>query len=837
MAGILGMCLSTLDSYLHAAGLTVVHDVIRPLAKRNGSNVNELYWTRYATVTIGLIAALLAIYGLAHGEAILSLVLNALECADPLLMIPMFAGMMGLKANTKAFYVALGVTLVAFISSKLLLPDAYTHFTILICLAVNGLTFFGAHYWHHGGFVIEQRKNGPHASAHLWRPTGKGLWGWLKASVPTPARLVAYSQRKVERYGEHYVLFGVFFCINYLFPIFMWPYEITGTADDFMLVVRILGSTLCVLLMVKDLWWHALRPYRPLFWHFTLLYCLPFTSTVMFLLTSGSLEWLVHIATTILFLLLLVDWTTFLVLAPLGVGLGVCAHYYFIGPAQVLFDFDTTYAVAYQVFFGTLIGLLFARRKQLDVDGLHVQRDRLQGTGHERNEQLVRALNAKQRLLLGMGKEGRDALRESQQLAQKLKQAIEKGDTEALKAVQQQLAALSAYLHEKTVRVKDHLQLQVSKLSLDALLSELYQEGGPQWRKPELLIRTQQRQLQLDRQRIHKMLLHSLTYIREHSSQDTPVQVHIEDTCLRYPLDATKQKYRQVSALRFTLTNTVEALPKLQPHYLADADDPLSVPPEQPEELPLVSAKHIATAHYGLAFYHEQGQHIAHSYVIPLQVRQVRDKHMDSEDLSNPLSKAHTDYAGVAEKEGALLLAIQQRAPKVDLKRIGKAVDLIRKYHARQRRKSGEPFYLHPIEVTEILLERTQDEQTLLAALLHDVAEDTRMSLAQLSLNFDATVAKLVEEVTKLGQGSRKVALSKAGNLDKLMQVDPRSQEIKVADRIHNLRTIQGHPSLAKQQAIAEESQRFFVPMAQRLGWQGAAEQLQQLIKQILDRV
>ena len=163
MTGVLGMCLSTLDSYLHATGLTLIRDLVGPLARRQGVTIDALRWTRYATVLVAYAAAIIALYAIAHGQGLFDLVLTALEVSSPLLTLPLFSAMMGLKPHKASFYRALVPTVVSFVLCKAFLPADQDHWTLVIGLAVNGLAFFGSHYWHHGGFVTVHRDQTPTA--------------------------------------------------------------------------------------------------------------------------------------------------------------------------------------------------------------------------------------------------------------------------------------------------------------------------------------------------------------------------------------------------------------------------------------------------------------------------------------------------------------------------------------------------------------------------------------------------------------------------------------------------------------------------------------------------
>ena len=152
---------------------------------------------------------------------------------------------------------------------------------------------------------------------------------------------------------------------------------------------------------------------------------------------------------------------------------------------------------------------------------------------------------------------------------------------------------------------------------------------------------------------------------------------------------------------------------------------------------------------------------------------------------------------------------------------IRRAYDLAKAQHARQQRKSGEPYILHPLEVTHILALWQTGPKTIAAGLLHDVIEDTNITCDELTQLFDEDIANLVEGVTKLTKidyVSRESA--QAENHRKMllaMSRDIRVILIKLADRLHNIRTLKYlHPD--KQKRIARETMDIYVPIAHRLG-------------------
>lgn len=169
-----------------------------------------------------------------------------------------------------------------------------------------------------------------------------------------------------------------------------------------------------------------------------------------------------------------------------------------------------------------------------------------------------------------------------------------------------------------------------------------------------------------------------------------------------------------------------------------------------------------------------------------------------------------------------LVEMIRRYHPSDDLSMIEKAYHVADAQHREQRRKSGEPYIIHPICVAIILADLEMDKETIAAGLLHDVVEDTGMTLDEVSREFNADVAVLVDGVTKLTQlnlNTDKVKVQ-AENLRKMfvsMAKDIRVIIIKLADRLHNLRTLE-YQTPEKQKEKARESLEIYSPLADRLG-------------------
>jgi GTP pyrophosphokinase len=173
--------------------------------------------------------------------------------------------------------------------------------------------------------------------------------------------------------------------------------------------------------------------------------------------------------------------------------------------------------------------------------------------------------------------------------------------------------------------------------------------------------------------------------------------------------------------------------------------------------------------------------------------------------------------------------------PNADLGLLQRAYDVAEEKHRSQRRKSGDPYITHPLAVATILAELGMDTTTLVAALLHDTIEDTDYSLERLRADFGNTVAHLVDGVTKLD----KVTLGAAAEAETIRKMviamarDPRVLVIKLADRLHNMRTMRFLPP-EKQARKARETLEVLAPLAHRLGMATVKWELEDLAFAIL---
>jgi len=187
--------------------------------------------------------------------------------------------------------------------------------------------------------------------------------------------------------------------------------------------------------------------------------------------------------------------------------------------------------------------------------------------------------------------------------------------------------------------------------------------------------------------------------------------------------------------------------------------------------------------------------------------------------ISEPGSK-YEDFASPEELYKALIDKVRSYHPSADISMIEKAYRIADEAHKNQRRKSGEPYIIHPLCVANILAELELDKESIVAGILHDVVEDTVMTTDQISELFSDEIALLVDGVTKLTQLNMDKIEYQAENLRKMflaMAKDIRVILIKLADRLHNMRTLK-YMDPEKQKEKARETMDIYAPIAHRLG-------------------
>lgn len=192
----------------------------------------------------------------------------------------------------------------------------------------------------------------------------------------------------------------------------------------------------------------------------------------------------------------------------------------------------------------------------------------------------------------------------------------------------------------------------------------------------------------------------------------------------------------------------------------------------------------------------------------------------------------HLDYQKIIEQYKLYNIVIDEA-------KIKKAIEFAVKYHGIQQRASGVPYYSHPLEVAEIIAEMRLDTDSIVTAILHDTIEDTDLTLEEIDKDFGKDLAKLVDGVTKLTKIKfHEDNVRQAENFRKLLIAlsdDIRVLLIKLADRLHNMRTINFINNPEKKKRIALETLEIYAPLAERIGMQQIKTELQDICFGILN--
>ncbi|MCP3659844.1 MAG: hypothetical protein GY830_05820 [Bacteroidetes bacterium] len=363
IAGLLAVIMSTGDSILNIGGIFLIHNTVNPILKKFNTKFNELFLIKLATLLIGAIAMLIAYYG----KDIIKLDYYAASIFSVTIIVPFVAALLGLKGNSKTFFISALLSIISFFVAKLIIGDI--DISIIISLSVNFISFLGLHILKNKKFTFIERTW--HEEQELEESiTLKKLKKSVISTIPTPNNILKYCTKTIRRYGSNHIMFGAFFCINYIVPIFMWNHQFNSNVH-FMTILRFIGGLLSVGLILEKQWPFKLKKFFPIYWYLTVAYCLPFVSTAMFILMGGSTEWLINISLTIMLLAWLIDWRTFIILLISGTSLGILfGHYYSENSFLQLLNFDQIYSIyllIYTIFFACLIGITFFRKKDNDI--------------------------------------------------------------------------------------------------------------------------------------------------------------------------------------------------------------------------------------------------------------------------------------------------------------------------------------------------------------------------------------------------------------------------------------------------------------------------------------
>jgi two-component system sensor histidine kinase ChiS len=415
--GLLAIVLSTADSHLNLATIFAVNDVILPI---QGKKITP----RYHVVLLRTIGFVLGIGGsfiVLFTNVGYELIYYAYKLWAPIL-IPLVMGLYDIKLLKNSFIYSCIVSFVSSLIYELMFKDFYSFNSIIIAWVAQIIFALIVHNYTspkvNKNSLIFLRNNFFERKSKL---ISSGI-SYLKFTFSKSIfeRLVDFSASRVKIHGAYYVAFGVFGTINYIIPYFVWTHE---TINDYLtLILRIIASILCFMLILKsqskDLDGEiADSKTLPLYWHLTLLFCLPLMSTYTLLVSGFATTWLINATLSIFILVLLVDWITFIILLPLGFTLGYVIYMLRTGHLEIYFIKENLYLTIYLNSFALLIGVFFLYHKEKMIKAvidaknkLEIMNAELEDKVQKRTDTLKQALNVKTEFLNNISHEVRTPL-------------------------------------------------------------------------------------------------------------------------------------------------------------------------------------------------------------------------------------------------------------------------------------------------------------------------------------------------------------------------------------------------------------------------------------------
>jgi signal transduction histidine kinase len=179
-------------------------------------------------------------------------------------------------------------------------------------------------------------------------------------------KLVKFSAARVEKHGARYISFGIFSVINYMLPMYMFSQNHSGNIA--VQTIRIIAILLSFFLAISDAWYPSLKKYLPIYWHFTIMFCLPFMVTYMAFFDGVSIFWIINISLALMLGLILLDFLSFLIIFPMGIILAILISYALGHDAQMDMPNYLLYPSFYLVLFVLGITVTFFRDKEKEYD-------------------------------------------------------------------------------------------------------------------------------------------------------------------------------------------------------------------------------------------------------------------------------------------------------------------------------------------------------------------------------------------------------------------------------------------------------------------------------------
>lgn len=835
--GIIAMAMSSADSFLNSASVISVNDVLTFLIP---TSYNRVTIVRLATVVIGCLSTALALCT----EDLFKMILFSCSLYLPVVTVPFLLSVSGFRSSARSILIGMCLGMLTVILWSIWGENSDSMVPGMIA---NLVGIMGSHYL----FNAQRRAHTTTLdNAMAFERAVRQQTRQRRIKSLRNFSFLTYLKSNLPISDNTYFFFGLYTIVTTyvsLYTLQIPTHGVHAAIYTAMYYATLPITTLFLTLPILPLRLKKGRLVAYL-WPFGVGFMLFFSGALLVYLSQYHHLQMMILMINLLMSVLLLHWPLVLCLAVIGVSSATYLFFtYTVVPPPLLHGYAySQFAVLYILLLFTSLIIIFLRGQQA-YRRLYFSYERLTLEKTTAHEELLHAIYRQKHFMeeAAIGRE--EAVNAIKQMHSQINDDLQKAKTRGqLLAVNKKfhtildkVDVLADYFnHIVSHQTQHHMHLKVSEVVLAELLDDVLTSYNAQEEAHKYPVLVQQRtactRIHVDVKRIKQLLVDSLCYAQQHSKDAESLLLCIEDTLLGYPINSIPDHIKEVSALRFSIVTTPKKVPKLHTLYMVSVDQSITYLPKDVTELPIMHNQQIIEAHYGAFEFTKHTQGITQLYIIPIHLREVRPRAMDL--LQYPPQVDIVDST-TDPTEQTLLQRVEEYG-RIDITLVKKALNLIRQYHAGMTRKSGEAFYLHPIAVANILLTYTQDQDTILAALLHDTVEDTKLSLLQIALYFNTSVKDIVDGVTRLASNLnslRGIRLSKHENILQLLSVkDRRVLHVKLADRLHNIRTIEGHTSLVKRKKIAEETLQFFVPMAELVGFSPMITEFKQRCTAIL---
>lgn len=833
-AGIIALSMSTADSCMNSCVVLFTHDLVGPLGV---GKKNTISTARLATVIVGSLALLLALYE----RDILSLFLLTGNFYLPVVGVPLWLAVFGFKTSRRSVFIAIASGL----TTVFVWRTFFTHTgidSVMPATIISFLVLLSAHYLlgEPGGW----QQPDPDSPLGLKRAARREVWHKRLQAIRA-FKLYNYLAQLLPPTEGVYTLLGLYaMAATYIGLYTIERADIAAYEGVYTGIYQtVLWATSAFI--TYPVWPAKSKRLMTFFWPLGMAAILLFTGMLLVILSHFHPLQLFVLLANFLLVALLIRWPAAIVLAVINISLAGLFFEQYTGESlrwEEMGSLQLRFLYSAFIFTGLLLAF-FAYQEAFKRLGQ--RNEALQHREKYQQKSLLQAATEKKAALTAFQHTGAEKLLSIMRRLQDMH--VAKEDEEQMKALQKELLPIAFHLQGIGTRSQDYLRLQVAKLTLKAWCNDIKEAVIKKGVTTSLYCKhsTKLQEINCDPVRLTELLVSSIVALsaQAETSEDKPtILFKLEDTHLSYPLPDVKPGYvKQVPAVRLAIT-IADDLSPVNDSYHPDLNGPSYANTDTTEKLAQFAGSRIIKSHYG---YSEVTKDTL-IYVVPVDIEEVRPKDMDKAymDIGAKPIRADDHFKnneGIdAQAQEAAFLADVAKKSDADLGMVKMALETIKWYHGSSKRHSGEPFYLHPLSVAQIVLGYNTDEATIIGALLHDTVEDTPMQLEHIEAMFGKETAEVVDVVTHLQsiEGSiYKIKMSASENLQMLDRTDStQGLYVKLADRMHNMRTIGGHKNLAKRQLIAQETADFFIPLAEKLGLKETAAEFEKMCSEVFEQ-